>query len=307
MRSRILPALGTVLLALALAAPAGAAVPIDGRLDPDYGVALSTQTTQTYFGDGNWGMVGESFGSELDAAHGYIADGVLHLFIAGNLTFFWGVEISYYYALLELFIDSTPGGQNTLGSANPVFAYGNDMNAMAGLTFDPGFAPDYWLGCGGGYTTLPLQVYYAELPAAGGGAGAYLGTSTPGGSGTLVGGSNPHGILATLDDSNTGGVTAGCGAASGAGVTRGVEYAIPLSAIGNPTGCVRVSAFVAGGGHGTVSNQVLGPLPPGTCNPGTTGLVDFGAYAGDQFFEVCPAIATPAPSGTWGSLKIRYR
>jgi hypothetical protein len=296
-----------MVLAVVGVLPAAAAVVIDGRLDPDYGVALTTQTTQTYFGDSGWGVVGEAGGSELDAAHGYVADGVLHLFVAGNVTFFWGLETTFYYSVLEVFIDSQPGGQHTLGGANPVIGPGNDVNAMAGLTFDAGFTPDYWLACSGGATTYPLQVYYAELPTAGGGAGAYLGTSTPGGPGTLAGGSNPLGILAAMDDRNTGGVTAGCGAASGAGVTTGIEYAIPLSAIGSPTGCVRVCAFIAGGGHGTVSNQVLGPLPPGTCNLGISSAVDFGAYTGDQFFEVCPAIATPARTGTWGTLKTRYR
>jgi hypothetical protein len=283
MSPRFIP--GTIAaLALMLSASTPWAVTIDGRLDPDYGVALSTQTTQTDVGDDITGLVDQGLGSELDAAHGFIADGVLHLFI-----------------------DSQPGGQNRLGSANPNLDPYDDLNVMNGLTFDTGFAPDYWLGCGGGLNTFPLLAYFAQLPTAGGGAGYFLGASTPGGPGTLAGGTDPYGILAALDNSNTAGVTAGCGASSGTGVTTGVELAIPLAAIGNPTGCVLVSAFVTSFAHTTLSNQVLGPLPPGTCSLGAPGAVDFNAIPGLQYFEVCPAVVTPAHPSSWGRLKTIYR
>jgi hypothetical protein len=42
-----------VLGALTLAPPADAAITVDGHLDPDYGAALATQTTQTSFVDAN--------------------------------------------------------------------------------------------------------------------------------------------------------------------------------------------------------------------------------------------------------------
>ena len=53
-------------------------------------------------------------------------------------------------------------------------------------------------------------------------------------------------------------------------------------------------------------NQVLGPLPPGTCNLGAASGVNFANIAGNQFFEVCPA-ATPVMHSSWGALKSIYR
>jgi hypothetical protein len=280
---------------------------IDGTLDPQYGVALSTQTTQTQFGDNIDSFVDQSGGSELDAAYAFIADGVLHVFLSGNLTFHRTVEIDNVYTNLEVFFDSKPGGQNLLRANNPNIDSETNLNNMAGLSFDSDFEADYWLGCGAATRSLPLRANYAELPTAGGGAGYYLGTATPGGPGTLSGGTNPNGILATIDNRNVAGVTAGCGVSSGAGVTTGVELAIPLATIGNPAGCVKVCAFVNGGGHAYVSNQSLGPLPPGTCSLGPPSGVSFAAIAGNQYFVVCPAIITPARSMSWGRLKTIYR
>jgi hypothetical protein len=61
---------------LALIATPAAAVTVDGQLDPDYGVALSTQTTQTSLGDMVTGF--ETYASELDGAFGCVEGGVLH-------------------------------------------------------------------------------------------------------------------------------------------------------------------------------------------------------------------------------------
>ena len=41
-------------------------------------------------------------------------------------------------------------------------------------------------------------------------------------------------------------------------VTTGLEFSIPLSQIGNPTGNIKLTAFVNGGGHNYSSNQVFG-------------------------------------------------
>ena len=285
------------------------AATIDGRLDPQYGPALSIQTTQTSQADAIDGQLDFSGGSELDAAYGYIENGTLYLFFSGNLMFLWDLEGQTLWLPLDIFIDSTPGGQNALLSNNPApdpFAY--NLNNLAGLTFDSGFAADYWLSLGGNGGTWPrLQAYEGALPSAGGGAGAFLGSGSCGGPGTLSGGSNPDGIQVTLDDRNVSGVTSGCGAASGAGVTTGAEWAIPLAAIGNPSGCVKVCAFVSFGDHSQLFNQVLGPLPAGTCNLGVASAVNFASIPGDQFFTVCPGGATPARHATWGSLKSIYR
>jgi hypothetical protein len=291
---------------LVLAARAASAVAVDGRLEPDYGPALSTQTTQTNNGDQPYGQVATSFGSELDQAYGFISGGVLHLFLSGNLMYDPGTEFVGRWHPLDLFIDSAPGGQNQLLANNPAIETMYDANQMAGLTFDTGFGADYWLSCGTIYYHPLLRAYYATLPTGGGGTGVYLGYGPAGGPGTLSFGTNPDGILVTIDDRNNGGVSGGCGAASGAGVTTGVEWAIPLAAIGNPTGCVRVCAIVNSQDHSTIANQVLGPVPPGTCSLGAASAVNFASIAGDQFFTICPP-ATPARATSWGRLKTIYR
>ena len=300
----ILLACATLLLG---AVPAGAAT-IDGKLDPDYGAPLSTQTTQTTAGNNAMPtpQVNYALGSELDEGYAYVANGVLYLFLSGNMAFNWNLEGQTQWLPLDLFIDSKPGGQNQLLANNPAFGSAYDSNKMAGLTFDSGFEADYWLSLGGnGYTWPQVQAYYGELPTGGGGSGAYLGQAACGGPGTLSGGTNPYGFMVTVDESNVAGVTAGCGAGSGAGVQTGIEWAIPLAAIGNPTGCINVCAFASYGDHSGLFNQVLGPLPPGTCSLGPASSVNFASIPGNQYFMVCPA-ATPARPSSWGRLKTIY-
>jgi len=277
--------------ALIVVEPA-AATPIDGTLDPEYGPPLATQTIQTSAGDNvRVPSMMESNGGELDQAYGYIADGVLHLFLAGNLLYVPGAELMGYWNPIDIFIDSVPGGQNTLVIGNPAINSYFDSNQMAGLTFDADFAADYWLSCGSESGAVPLRAYYGELPAGGGGSGYYLGYSAPGSPGVLSYGTNPYGILASLDNRNVGGVDGGCGTASGTGVTTGIELAIPLAAIGNAPGCIKVCAFSSSEDHSKISNQVLGALPPGVCGFTLASAVDFAAFPGDQFFTVCPSVA----------------
>jgi hypothetical protein len=293
---------------LASAARLAGATTIDGRLDAEYGPALATQATQTTAGDNSQGQSDYSLGAELDEGYGYISNGVLYLFLSGSLTFYWNLEGQTTWLPLDIFIDSTPGGQHALLANNPVldpFAY--DLNKLAGLRFDSDFEADHWLSCGGNVGTWPrMQAFDAELPTVGGGAGAYLGTTNAGGPGTLTGGTNPQGIQFAFDLHNTAGVTAGCAGSSGAGVTTGFEWAIPLAAIGNPTGCVKVCSFPAYGDHSQLFNQVLGPLPPGTCSLGPAAGVDLSNVPGNQYFTVCPT-STPTRTNTWGRLKTIYR
>src|SRR5206468_5721508 len=141
-----------------------------------------------------------------------------------------------------------------------------------GLTFDAGFAPNYWIGAGGGGTPYAFFVNYAALwPIGNGNNGYYLGHTTAT-NGTLSGGSNPFGIRATIDNGNIIGVHGdenGC-YSNGAPyhpetVRTGVELAIPLGAIGNPTGSVAVCAFIISGDYAYLSSQILGAL--GTNDP----------------------------------------
>ncbi|MGC8784060.1 MAG: hypothetical protein ACP5RN_06715, partial [Armatimonadota bacterium] len=101
----------------------------------------------------------------------------------------------------------------------------------------------------------------------------------------LVDGNNPFGIRVTINNSNVGGVTAGTGAGNGLDVMTGVELAIPLSAIGSPTGAFKVCVFVNGLFHDYLSNQVLAGIGGGG-NLGEPRLVNFGNIPGEQYFWV---------------------
>jgi hypothetical protein len=285
-----------------------APVAVDGRLEHDYGAALSVQTTQTTYDASSAGPDFAS-ASELDQAFGFVSDGALHLFIAGNLLIGANpIEPGTFTDHAHVFLDTRDGGQNVLRSDNASVGFSpfETVNALAGLAFDAGFAPDYWLdlvASGGPDFGQPffINAYEAELLAGGGGPGLSLGYTTAGGSSVLSGGTNPHGIAVALDDANTAGVDAGCGAASGAGVTTGIEWSIPLAAIGDPSGCIGLTVFTSDR-NARLYNQVLGPLPPGTCMLGPAAGVSFAAIAGAQFFTVCGAAAGVGPGP--GSLAV---
>src|ERR1051325_9875330 len=176
---------GFAILPLLLPAPAAGAENIDGRLDVEYGAALVTQTTQTGNSDNDAGKVDYSWGSELDGGYGYVANGVLYLFLSGNSLFRWTIEAQTIWLPVDIFVDSKPGGQNQLLSNNPApDFYSYNLNQSAGLTFDAGFEADYWLSLGGNSNvgSWPMvMAYEGELPTAGGGGGAFLGTTSCGG------------------------------------------------------------------------------------------------------------------------------
>jgi hypothetical protein len=297
---------------VAFVSPASA-VTVSGTLGPQYGSPLVVQTSQS-----NVGGTGDptapantNGGSQLDAAYGYISSGTLYLFFSGNLTFWLQLEgLIPHWLPLDVFIDCAPGGQHQLLANNPAIEPGSyDLNKTAGLTFDDGFAADYWLSLGGSFAESPwprMNAYFATLPTAGGGSGAYLGGTLPGAPGVLSGGTNPDGIQVAFDDGNQLGLGGGCGAAAPVAVSTGIEWAIPLAAIGNPTGCIRVCAFVANQDHSMISNQVMGPIPPGTCSLTPAAATDFSSVPGDQFFTICLG-ATPVRHGSWGTLKALYR
>ena len=271
-------------------------VVLDGVLDTSgYGPARSLQTVATAFGDNDDGDVATANGSELDGAYGLIENGWLHLMLTGNLESN-GND-------LEIFFDTRIGGQNRLRGdnstvANDALGRMGDDGSGNGLAFDASFAADWYLTASGQLAgpnldadPYLLSVAFAELPDGGGGSGWQLGSAYAGDAGRLYGPApeveNPWGILATIRNSNTIGVTAGTGPSDGLSAVFGAEFAIPLEALGNPTGCIRVCAFINGRLHDFVSNQVLGPLPVGTNNLGEPRNVDFAAIAGSQTFEVC--------------------
>jgi hypothetical protein len=153
---------------------------MDGTVNSIYGAALSTQNTDTSFGNSTYGdpIVTDFGGSEIDQVFGIVrADGRLYVTVAGNL--------ENNFNKLEVFIDSIPGGVNGIdGTSLPMavdaFAFGGlgttdgALQRMDGLIFDNGFSADYYLTFTHGYETLrpgqpgersfwALSAHYAEL------------------------------------------------------------------------------------------------------------------------------------------------
>jgi hypothetical protein len=282
------------------AAPAfgGSDPAVDGTLDPSYGAPVALQTVQTNFGDANAGTVGFTNGSELDLLHVTASGTTLYLFFAGNL--------ESNYNKIEIFLDTHDGGQNVLRADNPNVDF-DGLNRMSGLRFDAGFEPDYWGSLTGGDNggTYAMFANWAELLTGGNGEGGYLGSTGAASDGTLSGG-DARGVRVTIHNGNTAGVGGGCAAQAPGTVTTGIELAIPLDSLDWTDGhTFKVCAFVNGGSHDFVSNQVIPGLPDGTCNLGDPHAVDFTAHAGDQFATVSRAV--PVKPASWGRIKARYR
>ena len=264
---KTLTLLSAAALAPALAAGSAFAVTLDGQLDTDYGTALFVQDTPTGFGDNtNAGAVAAN-GSEIDGLYAFNDGTNLNVLATGNL--------ETNFNRLALFFDTGAGGQNVLdGSTTDTSSGGGSLNDFNGITFDTGFEADYFLQYNGGNAPEEFFLDYADI----GGTGIFLGGSTPGS--PLVNGSN--GINVTLDNSNIAGVT-DTSAAGAAAVTTGVEFVIPLSELGNPTGDISLAGFISGGSF--LSNQVIGGVG-GAGNLGNNPVADFSAIAGDQFVTV---------------------
>lgn len=253
---------------------------IDGILDVDkYQVPLAIQQNPTSLGDNNivcTAGAGGANGSELDVAYGTIKNNTLFLFLAGNL--------KSDGTKLHIFFDSVDGGQNILVHNNP--SPPGDMNALnrmgentvqnpnpaaptvmgPGLQLSRGFEADYWIGV----SVVPnaqqmeeISVWYARLRTPNdAGVGRFLGRGLPRSEGALVGGNNPDSILASIDNTNTAGITANATPLTGWGVRTGVELSIPLAALGNPAGRVKVSTFITNSAHDQVSSQFLDGFLP---------------------------------------------
>ena len=258
---------------------------INGTLDPGYGSALATQMLATTALKDTLGLVDQSSGSELDAAYGVVSNGVLYLFLAGNLDTGSGTGVPYDKLHVFFMSDSGAGGANTLGTNYDYTADFGAINRMgtggngqdtadpssAGLTFDSGFYANYDIEVTAGATNLVTMYanYWQICPFC---PSYYLGsvqpTNTP--SNAMVDSSALNsGIQVALNNSNTNGVWAdvnGCIITNGGStnnplaVTTGVEMAIPLSAIGSPQTSVSICAFITDNGCDLLYNQVLGPV-----------------------------------------------
>lgn len=274
-----------LLLALLLPAVVGAFPPgivIDGANNAEGYLLASQQNTPTAFGDSNMGLTTWANGSELDAAWVSSDSSYLYLLLTGNL--------ETNYNKLDIFIDSTPGGQNRLLGNNADVDF-NGLNRMGddgsgnGLTFDAGFEADFFLtitngDAGGG--VYQKCASFATMPTLGGGVGTFLGCAQGDGN-NIVG---PNGIEIGSNNSNTGGVS-GSAVNDPTLVTTGFEIKVPFAAIGGalrvPLAESQIVAFVNGSGHDFLSNQLLGGLGGGS-NLGEPRTINLGGIAGDQYF-----------------------
>jgi hypothetical protein len=79
------------------------------------------------------------------------------------------------------------------------------------VTFDGGFAPDYWFAVtNGGTPTIFANYARLRVDANDAGEGYYLGSHDVGLGGTLGGGNNPNNVMVEINNSNIAGVPATC-------------------------------------------------------------------------------------------------
>ncbi|MDG1137015.1 MAG: hypothetical protein P8N28_02040 [Phycisphaerales bacterium] len=281
----------------AICATTALAQPImDGTLDSIYGTANVVQNTQTIFGDSDIGMPDFANGSEINAGHAIIDNGILYIMLPGNL--------ESVFNKIDIFIDARDGGQNTLRNDNPDVDF-DGLNRMGddgsgnGLTFDAGFDADMWLSMTCGGDVFATYATYAELHTTGGGFGMFVGSGASGADGVIMG---KIGMELALDNSNTAGVGFGEGVGCGEGVTTGIEIAIPLylfdwdGAAGDITSA-KICAFINNGGHDYMSNQLIGGIGGGG-SLGDPRFVNLENIAGNQHFSIGDVAGPcPDPSG----------
>lgn len=291
--------LSSLVLFAILAAPQAWALDVDGGgPEGDYIGRRVLQKCNTSAGNNLSGIDNRhANGSELNVSSAIILNAALYAMYAGNL--------QSNFTNLEVFIDCVPGGQNTLRGDNALVPL-DGLNRMAGLTFDSDFEADYYItmNCGDSAGTYRFSGYFVTLPPSGGGVSTYLGSTDA----AVTGSGNSLGIQFAIQNANRDGVVAGCSPASARddASPAGVEFGVPLSAIGNPGGCIKVTAFINRPAHDFVSNQFMEPLPAGSCDLGDPATVSLAAIAGDQFYVACDA-PTPAVGSTWGRVKALYR
>jgi hypothetical protein len=281
------------MVGLVVSAPATAGL-IDGASLG--GTLRATQDTPTSFGDSVAGTQDSPFGGELDALYGDIVGGTLALSIAGN------IEGNFNKAWV--FIDTKDGGENTLDASNTDGGF-NEIQNLAGMTFDAGFAPDWAIRIevGSGF----YSINFANLVAnsAGnvwsGGGFEDLPASNRGGGFAIT-----HG----WDNSNAVGVT-GASAAGALTATTGLEFSIDMAtAFGDGSlTSLSVMAIYGNGSADFMSNQVLPGISGGlrgvADHLGDPEFVNFNNIGGLQY-AVIPEPATLALL-SFGSLALIRR
>jgi fibronectin-binding autotransporter adhesin len=312
-------------LAIGVAVPARAGVTLTGQLsDVSFGAPLSTQTIDTGFGDSTSGDGQSVGGSELDAAYATIQNGNLYVFISGNLEAAESTVSGSSANHVVLFIDAgVSGGENVLTAGSSGY-----LSHANGSTFSPGFNATFAIDSNDYQNTLYTDEYSPIATS----AGSYIGSAALSSNGkpgvtTGVGGNqnlNTTGIAIGFNDTNvtvtpngtTGVALTNTQAAAANAATTGIDYGIPLSVLGSPTGTIKLMAMVEGAGDGYASNQFLPGLPVGTgdLGDGTEAYSLAGVGAGfnlstlpTNYFTInVPAAQSngtwlPPGGGTWGS------
>lgn len=168
----LLAALG--MMCLVASGSAQAQITIDGSADIGYGSALSTQNTNTQFGDADSGdSLNPGGGSEIDQVFATVENGRLYVMITGNL--------EANFNKLDVFIDVDENvGMNTIdGSLLPTdvdkfccdgqTSSTNAFQRMEGMRFDVGFTADHYLSFSNGFEKVrpdtPEQLEFYALTA----------------------------------------------------------------------------------------------------------------------------------------------
>lgn len=294
-------------------------IKMDGTADGYYGTEIAEQDTHTGFGDSFLGMVDLANGSELANAYAVLNSTV----DPDRLLLLFGGNLESNGNKLEIFFDSKPGGQNRLRGDNSQVD-GNGLNRMGenaggenpsasgvlgpGLTFDPDFEPDYWLGVTCGGNPFAIRAHWAELHTAGGGTGRYLGSTEAVSDGTLSGGENPDDIRMTINNENFMGVPGDPNIRFPVQykVETGIEISLDATRLMGAPGPIKVCAFINGLQHDFVSNQVL-PGIGGGANLGEPRHVNFSQIPGDQFLTIEPeAHSSTCPGNLDGDSVVSY-
>ena len=277
--------------------PSFGAITVTGSLADgvtDFGTPLATQTIQTGFGKSTDPSGASTGGSELDDAYGAIENGNLYLLLTGN------IEAGTAANHINIYIADGRAGQSTLN-----VAAGTTLANSNGSTFSPNF------GSGATYVVDSNDysgTLYTDAYDLVGNTNSYLGSAVPdGGAPTVL----SNGISIALNNTNVLGQPvvntpgAAVTTAQDLTATTGLEVAIPLSLLGNPTGSIEVLALINGGGDGYLSNQLLPGLAVGTGNLGNpNGVADFnfGSTPG-EFFTV-GAVPEPASLSLIGGVAL---
>ena len=288
------------LTSLAIAPLSAQAASINGlNIPSDFGgYSVATQTIQTNYIDDLTPIQRRGEGSELDQlfVHPDTSDGLLKIGVTGNLD---NKPTRGPTHGVVVFLDTKPGGDATLdGNSGGAIDDGDRyVTLLEGTRFDAGFAPDYALIVNASSpASFPEKTFFVDLIDLQSNTKRYIGRGLiASGTGVLTPNDNPRGLLFAIDNGNTLGVA---GASPGvpdpnaATATSGMEIAIPLADLGLATRqqlgiqVVLASTFSSTRHPNGVSNQILPPLPDFTANIPTGFVVDFRAYAGDQFATV---------------------